>query len=133
MMYPIRIIKLQNGEVLIGGISETNDNASVYTFERPMSISLLPAMNKSKKQENMVFIKNWIDFSKDRMYIVPKSKVMCISTPDNEILHDYTEAKMNFDLLEADKESPNGQEDFDNSDDQDEGEMDNGDEEENPL
>lgn len=110
MMYPIRIVKLVSSEVLIAGIAETG---GVYTLERPMSVSLVPSMGKSKQPESMVFMKNWIDFSKDEMYIIPKSMVICISTPDSIILQDYNDAKIKFDLIEAQEEILDAMDDFD--------------------
>ena len=124
MMYPIRIVKLVSGEVLIAGIAETG---GVYTLERPMSVSLVPSMGKNKEPESMVFMKNWIDFSKDEMYIVPKSMVICISTPDSVILRDYNDAKIKFDMIEAQEEILDAMDDFDDEgeevdDDEEEGE-----------
>lgn len=107
MMYPIRIVKLVSGEVLICGIAETG---GVYTLERPMSISLIPSVSENNKQESMVFMKNWIEFTNDEMYIVPKDKIMCVSMPEAGILQDYNDAKIKFDLLTA-------QEDLDEMDD----------------
>jgi hypothetical protein len=101
-MYPIRIVKMLSGETLIAGIAETG---GVYTLERPMSVSLVPAPNsKGNKQETMVFLKNWIDFTNDEMYIIPKNMVMCISMPDVVILQDYNDAKIKFDMLEAEED-----------------------------
>jgi hypothetical protein len=110
MMYPIRIVKLISGEVLVCGIAETG---GVYTLERPMSISLVPTIGKDKRQETMVFMKNWIEFSNDEMYIVPKDRVMCISTPDSGILRDYNDAKIKFDLFEAQDDLDAADDDFD--------------------
>lgn len=101
MMYPIRIIKMVSGETLIAGIAETG---GVYTLERPMSVSLVPASTKANKQETMVFLKNWIDFTNDEMYIVQKTAVMCISVPDVSIMRDYNDAKIKFDMMEAEGE-----------------------------
>jgi hypothetical protein len=119
MMYPIRIIKLVSSEVLIAGIAETG---GVYTLERPMNVSLVPTVNKNKQPESMVFLKNWIDFSNDEMYIVPKNMVICISNPDSSILRDYNDAKVKFDMLEANEELLDAQEDYENGDFGDEGE-----------
>ena len=118
-MYPIRIIKLVSNEVLIAGIAETG---GVYTLERPMNVSLVPTVNKNKQPENMVFLKNWIDFSNDEMYIVPKNMIICISNPDSSILRDYNDAKVKFDMLDANEELLDAQDDYENGDFGDEGE-----------
>jgi hypothetical protein len=111
MMYPIRVIKLVSGETLISGIAETG---GVYTFERPMTVSMVQSVDKESKQpESMVFMKNWIDFSKDEMYIVPKSMVVCISNADPMILKDYNDAKIRFDMIEAGEDIPMGDDYYD--------------------
>lgn len=127
MIYPIRIIKLLSGEVLIAGIAETSKSSSVYTLERPMIVVVIPTVGKNKEPQSTVFINNWIDFSNDEMFIVQKSAVVCAATPDQNILKDYTEAKIKFDLMEAEDELRESQGKF-----EDEGEEYHDDEEENP-
>lgn len=111
-MYPIRIIKLVSGETLIAGLADTG---GMYTLERPMALTLVPMVGNDAATG--VFMKNWIEFSNDEMYIVPKDRVICVSTPESGILRDYNDAKIKFDMMEA-------QEDLDALDDgfDDEGE-----------
>lgn len=119
MMYPIRIVKLTTGETLITGIGETGVASTVFTLERPMLITLVATLEKGKESVNSVYINNWIEFSNDEMFIIPKSIVVCSSMPDPDIKRDYNEAKIKFDMSEAEEELKQAQGDF-----EDEGEED---------
>lgn len=96
-MYPVRIIKLVTGEVVIAGIADAvnpHGDEGVYTLEEPMSVIQIPAPKKggSGITETMIFMKRWMELSQDIMYIVPKKFIVCVSTPDASILRDYTSA-----------------------------------------
>ena len=104
MMYPIRIVKLTTGETLITGIGETGVASTVFTLERPMLITLVATLEKGKESVNSVYI---------------KSIVVCSSMPDPDIKRDYNEAKIKFDMSEAEEELKQAQGDF-----EDEGEED---------
>jgi hypothetical protein len=100
-MYPVRVIKLVTGEVIIAGIADTTTGKElkegVYTFEDPMIIIQVPTKQRDGMvMETMVFMKPWMEFSNDLMFIVPKDKVVCISIPDQGILMDYEDAKKNM-------------------------------------
>ena len=130
-MYPIRIIKMTTGEVLIAGIADTttgDGKEGVYTFEDPMLIVQIPTKQKdSLVMETMVFMKPCIEFSNDMMFIVPKDKVVCISVPDQGILFDYEDAKKNLFMTDMDEKmggkgkkgkSPEGGDQNDDPDDE---------------
>lgn len=96
-MYPVRIIKLVTGEVVIAGIADAvnpHGDEGVYTLEEPMSVIQIPAPKKggSGITETMIFMKRWMELSQDIMYIIPKKHVVCVSTPDSAILRDYNAA-----------------------------------------
>jgi hypothetical protein len=97
------LVKLVTGEVLIAGIADTtnpHENGGIYTLECPMTIMHLPTRKKKGSKtimETTIFMKNWMEFSQDEMYIVPKSAVICISMPDSTMVRDYHSAKANFD------------------------------------
>lgn len=106
-MYPIRVIKLVTGEVVIAGIADTTRGnydvrePGVYTFEEPMLIIQVPTKQRDGMvMETMVFMKPWMEFSNDIMFIVPKNKVVCISIPDQGILMDYEDAKKNMTITD---------------------------------
>lgn len=112
MIYPIRILKMLSGEILISGIGETGDSSKVYTLERPMLIVMISSLGKNKEPRNSIYLNNWIDFSKDEMFIVPKNFVVCSSLPDEEITKDYNEAKIKFDMMAAEDELHKSNGDF---------------------
>lgn len=96
-MYPVRIIKLVTGEVVIAGIADAvnpHGDEGVYTLEEPMSVIQIPAPKKGGNgvTETMIFMKRWMELSQDIMYIIPKKHVVCVSTPDSAILRDYNAA-----------------------------------------
>lgn len=96
-MYPVRVIKLVTGEVVIAGIADAvnpHGDEGVYTLEEPMSVIQIPAPKKggSGITETMIFMKRWMELSQDIMYIIPKKFVVCVSTPDSSILRDYNSA-----------------------------------------
>lgn len=95
-MYPVRIIKLVTGEVVIAGIADAvnpHGDEGVYTLEEPMSVIQIPAPKKGGGvTETMIFMKRWMELSQDIMYIIPKKHVVCVSTPDSAILRDYNAA-----------------------------------------
>lgn len=104
-MYPVRIVKMITGETLIAGIADAvnpHGDQGVYTLEEPMSIMQIPSRKKkgSTVTESFVFMKRWLEFSQDEMFIVPKSSVLCVALPDAAILRDYNSAKASFDLDE---------------------------------
>lgn len=99
--YPIKLLKMVTGDQVITGIAESGDNN--YIFERPMSVVAMPIRRKTKEgmmQENgmTLVLKEWIDFTLDDYIIVPKSHVVCITTPMKELVGDYQMAKINADM-----------------------------------
>ncbi len=117
-MYPIRIVRLVNNETVICGISKTG---SVYQLERPMTISFVTPMSKTGKPgEPMMLLKPWMEFSKDEMFIIPESVVVCVSNPYNDVLKDYNDAKIKFDLFNANEDLEDAKDDFFDDEEDDE-------------
>lgn len=112
-MYPIRLVKLITGEVLIAGIADTtnpSENGGVYTLENPMTIMHIPTRKKKGAKsimETTIFMKNWIEFSQDEMYIIPKSSVICVSMPDGTMVRDYHAARANFEFEQEEIDDEN--------------------------
>lgn len=101
--YPIRLVRMMTGELLVAGISD--GGKETYILEKPMGIYAIPVQNqpvesKPITQEMTVILRDWIEFTNDIYFIVPKSSVMCIMRPSKDILSDYTQAKINSDILE---------------------------------
>jgi hypothetical protein len=107
-MYPVRIVKMVTGETLIAGIADSvnpHGNQGVYTLEEPMTIVQIPTRKKNNNvSETLIFMKRWLEFSQDEMFIVPKSSVVCVAIPDNGILRDYMQAKVSLELEEGEED-----------------------------
>lgn len=100
--YPIRMIRLMTGETLIAGIADAGKNN--YVLEKPMSITVMPIKqsnmgNADMKEDVGLYMKDWIDFSLDKCFIVPKTAVLCITIPNKMLVSDYSQAKIGNDMM----------------------------------
>jgi hypothetical protein len=88
------------GELLMTGISDGGKNT--YVLERPMILVAVPHPNQkvNQPQDVSVMLRNWMEFSTDDYYMVPKTSVMCIMKPNRDIIADYTQAKIHMDTME---------------------------------
>ena len=98
-VYPIRLIRLMTGEMLMTGISDGGKLS--YVLECPMVLIAVtsPRQKDNQIQEVAVMLKNWIEFTADEYYIISKKAVMCIMKPTREILADYIQAKIHSDIM----------------------------------
>lgn len=101
--YPIRLVRMMTGELIVTGISDGGKDS--YIFEKPMGIYAMPVQQQQQEekpttQEVAVILRDWIEFTDDQYIIVPKRSVMCIMKPCKDILSDYTQAKINSDILD---------------------------------
>lgn len=98
-VYPIRLIRLMTGEMLMAGISDGGKLS--YVLECPMVLIAVtsPRQKDNQIQEVAVMLKNWIEFTADEYYIISKKAVMCIMKPTKEILADYIQAKIHSDIM----------------------------------
>lgn len=102
-VYPIRLVRMLTGELIITGIYDAGKGA--YIFEKPMIIVVVPVRGErnedpSRGQEVSVVLKNWIEFTDDTYFIVNKQGVLSIMKPCKQLLSDYTQAKINSDILD---------------------------------
>jgi len=101
-IYPIRMVRLMTGETLIAGVGNGGKNS--YILEKPMQMALVTVQSQDKDsapvQEVNVMLKNWIDFAAEDYIIVKKDIVMCIVRPIQGIVSDYTQARINSDIIE---------------------------------
>ena len=100
--YPIRMIRLMTGETLIAGIADAGKNN--YVLEKPMSITIVPIKQSSlggadAKEDVGLYMKDWIDFSLDNCFIVPKTAVLCITVPNKMLISDYSQAKIGNEMM----------------------------------
>jgi len=100
--YPIRMVRLMTGETLIAGIGKSGKNS--YILEKPMVMALVSVQSQQKDsapmQEVNVVLKNWIDFAAEDYIVVKKEVVLCIVRPIQGIVSDYTQARINSDIIE---------------------------------
>jgi len=93
-----KIIRLRNGETLIATIQSIENN---YMIERPMVIMSIPATDRNGKPKMGVFLKDWIAYTNDTYFTIPKDIVLVMAEPDVKMFDDYTEAKIHSDLQKA--------------------------------
>lgn len=125
--YPIRIVRLVTGETLVTGISmKENSN---YILERPMVLVTVPKMiqeGTNVVQQVGTALKDWIDFTCDDYFMVKKDLVATIARPVQDLVSDYTQAKIRNDIIRSEMNGNFGEdssliEDFpDESDENDE-------------
>jgi len=97
--YPIKLIRMMSGEVVVTGIANGGNDS--YIFEKPMVLVAvaLPNQKPNMPQEVSVMLRDWMEFSDDVYYIIPKKAVMCIMKPNKDIVADYTQAKIQSDIM----------------------------------
>ena len=97
--YPIKLVRMMSGEMIVTGIS--NGGKESYIFERPMVLVAvaLPNQKPNVPQEVTVMLRDWMEFSDDVYFIVPKKAVMCIMKPNRDIVADYSQAKIQSDIM----------------------------------
>jgi hypothetical protein len=59
----------------------------------------VPNQKQNGPQQVTVMLRDWMEFSDDDYYIIPKSSVMCIMKPNRDIVADYTQAKIHSDII----------------------------------
>ena len=97
--YPIKLVRMMTGEMIVTGIS--NGGKESYIFEKPMVLVAvaLPNQKPNVPQEVSVMLRDWMEFSDDEYYIIPKKAVMCIMKPNRDIVADYSQAKIQSDIM----------------------------------
>lgn len=93
-----RILRLRNGETIIATIQGADME---YMIERPMVIVSIPATDRNGKTKMGVFLKDWIAYTNDTYFTIPKDIVLVMAEPDVKMFDDYTEAKIHSDLQKA--------------------------------
>jgi hypothetical protein len=95
------MVRLMTGETLIAGIGKSGKNS--YILEKPMVMALVTVQQQSDSmpvQEVNVMLKNWIDFAAEDYIVVRKDIVMCVVRPIRGIVSDYTQARINSDIID---------------------------------
>ena len=79
-----KIIKLSSGEEIIAKVVLTNNTRNApespsYIIQDPLQLSSVPKVTK-RGIEEAISLKRWIHFAEEKVYDVPKSQVIIITT-----------------------------------------------------
>jgi hypothetical protein len=97
-----KILRLKNGEILIATVQYFGNDC---VLERPMSMVSLPVIGKTGKMEKVgVYLKDWVEYSNDTYFTIPKEMVLVMAEPDQRMYADYLEAKIHSDIQKAQSE-----------------------------
>ena len=95
--YPIRMLRMITGETLIAGLGDSKDT---YILETPMILFVVPVrQGDGEREEVSVMLKDWIDFSQEKLFFVPKTAVVCITIPNKILISDYHRARIGTDTM----------------------------------
>ena len=88
-----KIIKLRNGEELVGNVHAINDD--FVKVQNPLKVNLYPRMKGGKIEEAMAFSR-WVSYSDNQSYDIVKNNVIAMT--DSSIgltrFYDYCVSKM---------------------------------------
>jgi len=82
----IKILKLLNGEEVIGEVEVISDNV---TIKNPLRVVVMPSMTE---QIPKIGFSPWAPFSVDTKFVIDKSNVLTIMNPITEFLTQYRNA-----------------------------------------
>tara|TARA_B100001287_G_scaffold189583_1_gene160123 strand:- start:423 stop:812 length:390 start_codon:yes stop_codon:yes gene_type:complete len=103
-----KIIKLRNGEELVGNVHAINDD--FVKVQNPLKVNLYPRMKGGKIEEAMAFSR-WVSYSDNQSYDIIKNNVIAIT--DSSIgltrFYDYCVSKMQ-DMKPSDYRQPTDKE-----------------------
>lgn len=116
MSSSIKVIKLSNNDDVIGHCqlyvespeTEISDENFGEEYEEPQILDIIIMqqpmkiiMTKTKKEDTIV-LERWMPYSADGMYIIPKSQILAIVEPSENLVDFYlenTEEIMNSDIV----------------------------------
>ncbi len=85
MINNIKIVKLVNGDEILGEIMPSGD--AVCNIKNPVRIVVMP--NKLDPKTPNIGFAPWADFSDDKTFTIDKSHVLCIMSPIKEFVNQY--------------------------------------------
>ena len=80
-----RIVKLSDGSTLVGSISLDND---FLRIQNPLQLITTPRMTEFGLKDDST-LAPWIPFTEDKMFVIPKDKVMVVSRAAKELANYY--------------------------------------------
>ena len=88
-----RIIKLVNGEDIIGEIVESTSKALSIFRPFEMKQIILSENEESLYQTEVLMMRNWLNLSTELKGIIAKKNIILVSTPKDSIIKCYEEEK----------------------------------------
>ena len=88
-----RIIKLVNGEDIIGEIVESTSKALSIFRPFEMKQIILSENEESLYQTEVLMMRNWLNLSTELKGIIAKKNIILVSTPKDNIIKCYEEEK----------------------------------------
>ena len=80
-----RIVRLTDGSILVGSISLDND---FLRIQNPLQLITTSRMTAAGLKDDNT-LSPWVPFTNDKMFVVPKDKVMVISRAAKELANYY--------------------------------------------
>ena len=80
-----RIVRLTDGSVLVGSITIDKD---FLRIQNPLQLKSVPRMTSYGVKDDTV-LEQWIPFTDDKLFVIPKDKVQDISKAAKELAHYY--------------------------------------------
>ena len=80
-----RIVKLSDGSTLVGSISLDKE---FLRIQNPLQLITTPRMTEYGLKDDST-LSPWIPFTEDKMFVIPKDKVMVISRAAKELANYY--------------------------------------------
>jgi hypothetical protein len=80
-----RIVRLTDGSVLVGSITIDKD---FLRIQNPLQLKSVPRITSYGVKDDSV-LEQWIPFTDDKLFVIPKDKVLVISKAAKELAHYY--------------------------------------------
>jgi len=98
-----KILKMVSGEVIISAVGVDKRN---YVLRRPMTITTMEIYGKNMKvKKSAVGLRQWMEYSSNECYYIPRNSILTIGDPDDDILEMYEQAKQAEDDSLLDEQS----------------------------
>ena len=80
-----RIVKLSDGSTLVGSISLDNE---FLRIQNPLQLITTPRMTEHGLKDDNT-LAPWVPFTNDKLFVIPKDKVMVVSRAAKELANYY--------------------------------------------
>ena len=81
----LKLLKLLNGEIILGDISFPNDDE--YLVRNPIAVALMP--DPQNPRQPRIGLMPWIEFSKDKVVTLQKAHVLYCVEPLPDFKREY--------------------------------------------